>query len=304
MISVFGMDKVDWDNLLFSIRKAHCTPLLGPGMASGLLPLAGDIARELATAYQYPLANTRDLAGVAEYVATMYGDGLLRSKLIQRLREASPYSGDRNTPYDVLAGLPLPLYLMTGFGDFMEQALERRDKKARQEVSRWHKLREWRRWRDDLDSASDFEPTPESPLVFHLYGHMKEPESIVITESDYLGYVATAGVERDIFPLYMKAALSHSTLLILGESIHSWSFRAFYRIVSRYLNRSVSNFAHVMVVSPSDFDSAAEERRDEARAYTERYLAQSNVRLYVGSVSEFVAELGRRAEDMGIVDKA
>jgi hypothetical protein len=299
-----GMDSLGWQSLLVSISEGMCTPLLGPGLAAGVLPLAADVAQELAAAYRYPLSNTRDLAEVAEYVAMMAGEMVPRYKVVERLREALGYAAGAETPYDVLARLPIPLYLTTGFDDLMELALRECNKDAQQVVSPWHRLRSRSSGRSYSDSEFDSKLTPRSPLVFHLYGHMSEPESLVVREGDYLEYVAAAGADEDIFPLRVRAALANSMLLVLGESIHSWSFRAFHRIVNGYLNRRLSHFQHVIVVSPSDFDAAAEGLGDRARAYTRRYLEQSSFSLYVTPVGEFLAELGRRAKEMGFADTA
>ena len=62
----------DWTLLLRRIKDGKCTPFLGAGACAGILPLGGDIARDWANEYEYPLADNGDLARVAQYLAVQY----------------------------------------------------------------------------------------------------------------------------------------------------------------------------------------------------------------------------------------
>jgi hypothetical protein len=54
--------------------------------------------------------------------------------------------------------------------------------------------RELCRWNESLDGGesvfdTDFSPTPANLVVYHLHGHTL-PESLVLTEDDYLSFLA------------------------------------------------------------------------------------------------------------------
>ena len=42
-----GWNDADWEALIRAIRATQCTPFLGAGACAGVLPLGGDIARQL-----------------------------------------------------------------------------------------------------------------------------------------------------------------------------------------------------------------------------------------------------------------
>jgi hypothetical protein len=90
-------------------------------------------------------------------------------------------------PHAVFAGLPLPVYLTTNYDDFMVAALRQRAKDPRREVCRWNSSPSMRAEPTVLDPA--FVPTPANPVVFHLHGHIGLPESLVLTEDDYLDFL-------------------------------------------------------------------------------------------------------------------
>jgi hypothetical protein len=93
-------------------------------------------------------------------------------------------------PHRMLAELPLPVYVTTDYDSNMMEALKTQPmREPKRELCRW--------WGDSRDQPSIFdssyEPTVANPVVFHLHGHMDTPESMLVTEDDYLDYVAVAG---------------------------------------------------------------------------------------------------------------
>lgn len=61
----------DWDTLLRRIKADNCTPFLGASACEGALPLGGDIARQWAEKYHYPLEDRGDLKKVAQFRAVV-----------------------------------------------------------------------------------------------------------------------------------------------------------------------------------------------------------------------------------------
>ena len=89
----------------------------------------------------------------------------------------------------MLAELPLPVYVTTDYDSNMMEALKTQPmREPKRELCRW--------WGDSRDQPSIFdssyEPTVANPVVFHLHGHMDTPESMLVTEDDYLDYVAVS----------------------------------------------------------------------------------------------------------------
>ena len=195
---MFGMaselQEADWKRLLRRIQSGKCTPLLGAGACYGALPLGADVAEELVKRYEYPFPD-RDLIRVAQYVAIQSDANTPKEDVVDILRAAGPpkYSqppkfGADGEPHGVLANLPLSIYITTNYDDFMVRALKWKQKDARREICRWQEVLE--HVPSVFEQEPNYKPTPANPLVFHLHGAMDVPESLVLTEDDYLTFLA------------------------------------------------------------------------------------------------------------------
>ena len=171
----------DWEILLRRIRDGRCTPFLGAGASVGALPLGSQIAQEWAEQYDYPLEDSRNLARVAQYLAVERDPQFPKEEFVKRIQASkAPDFRELDEPHAMLAELPLPIYMTTNYDGYMLQALQRRLRDAQQEMCRWNPFIQ------DLPSifgtGSSFEPTPATPLVFHLHGYSPVSESLEILE--------------------------------------------------------------------------------------------------------------------------
>ena len=139
-----------------------------------------------------------------------------------------PSYGDKTQhPLLLLANLNLPIYLTTGYHELMELALKEAGKQARTEYCRWHK---------DIEGETvfdtDYEPTPQEPLVYHLHGVDRVPASLVLTQDDYLTFLVACsqnvGKPTDPVHVRVRQAVSASSLLLLGYELQEWDFRALF----------------------------------------------------------------------------
>lgn len=141
-------------------------------------------------------------------------------------------------PLLVLANLPFKTYLTTSPFTFLEEALHRAGRDPYVKVCRWH---------GPVDApdkelwliADSYQPSREQPLVYHLCGvdaHPETqrscPESLVLTEDDYLELLVNLAQDRgkdraDRLPALVRGALFDDVIL-LGYNLGSWAFRALY----------------------------------------------------------------------------
>jgi hypothetical protein len=278
--------------LLRQIERGRCTPILGPAVTYPALPLRSEIARSWAARYEYPFADQDDLTRVAEYVALKYDQMFPKEELVrQYLSGAMP--PDFTQPgelHGLLADLPLPVYITTNYDDFMERALESRGKMPRRELCRWNKL-------IDVESQSDadpgYRPTPEEPLVYHLYGHLSVPQSLVLSEGDYWAFLVNISRDRDyVIPSEVARALASTSLLFAGVDAMDTSWRAlFYGLVQSF--ESSLRRISVMVQVPPDAETLQRDPRMVAD-YLTGYYERFDLRVYWGTVREFAAELHAR----------
>lgn len=180
-------------------------------------------------------------------------------------------------PLLILADLDLPIYLTTSYHRFIELALEAAGKRPRTGLCRWRQ--ELETWVDPLDDE-DYQPSRDKPLVYHLHGLDSLPESLVLTEDDYMGYLVKIASEPELIPLRVKQALTQSSLMLLGYDLREYDFRSL--LWGLIKPRPVSQQSVcVLQVSPGD----------DERHYLDRYLNEVDFKISWGSFDDYARRL-------------
>ncbi len=149
----------------------------------------------------------------------------LFSRAWQLQRTANPLE-----PNWIMAQLPLPLYITTDHTNMLLDALREAGKQPRVELCRWNDYLE------DLPSIQDdksYYPSAEEPLIFHLFGNIEEPDSLVLTEDNYFDFLIGVTRNKDLIPEMVRRFLVDSALLFLGFGIEEWDFRVLFRSIIR-----------------------------------------------------------------------
>jgi hypothetical protein len=292
----------DWNDLLSAIENKKCTPVIGAGACAGTLPMGRDIARDWAARFAYPFQDVENLPRVAQFLATEMSPMFVTTQLQEIFKKAAvPNFDNVNEPHRVLADLALPIYLTTNYDDFMYRSLARRLPEAsiRRVACQWYQLgyqpgskRQWR------PSNAQTNPTPETPLVFHLHGDLRALDSIVLTEDDYLDFLVALANEPRLLPASIEGAFSSSSLLFMGYSLEDINFKVVWRKVLSYLLRNKRN-KHVSVqIGPRANESTAEmlQRATLQRAFLEKQLGVQGVRIFWGTCEQFTAKLRDKME--------
>lgn len=218
---------IPWEELVRRINRCQLTPFLGAGISRPPLPGATELAEELAAACGYPFRN-RDLMAVAQFMATTVDGAAPKAAVQERFQQvADPDFRDPAQPHAVLASLPIPVYLTTNYDDYMEKALGAVNRTAQVEVCRWNSgLRRRRSY------LAEREPDLGAPVVFHLHGHIDDPDSFVLTEDDYLDfmvnarrYEAASDMSLQALPPKVDELISTTSLLFLGYGLRDWNLR-------------------------------------------------------------------------------
>jgi hypothetical protein len=169
----------------------------------------------------------------------------------------------------------------------MVRALKRCGKTPIQEMCLWH---------EELEllnpMPSDYVPTPEKPLVYHLHGIYKEPKSLVLTEDDYLDFLVAISKDENLIPLRIQEAFTDTSLLFLGYKIADWDFKVLFRILAGYLKRRRRKHLSVQLV-PGD---VSETQKEKAQKYLDSYFSELHIQVYWQDCREFAAELRTRWE--------
>ncbi len=295
----------DWDLLLRRIKDGKCTPFLGSGVCCEKIPVGSRIASEWAKKYEYPMKDSDDLIHVAQFVAVTKEDKMfpkeeMCKKIKEKLKEVAPsYFDNPDEPLRVLADLPLPVYITTNYDDLMEQALKNRGKTPIQEICRWNKYA-----MQSKRTSSNYFPTREKPLVFHLYGTYEIQGSLVLTEYDYLDFLAAMSrtaisSKQNILPPRIQEAFTDTSLLFLGYRIADWDFHVLFRILADYLkDRDIKHLSVQLVTG-----NVAETHEEEAQEYLDSYFSDLKIHVYWQDCYEFVKELRERWEQKEKAEK-
>jgi hypothetical protein len=298
------------------IQKGRCTPILGSGLLEPLTGSTREIARRLAEENQFPMApHARDdLPQVAQYLSVALDDFSLRQTLKDELRReilrrfpgprpgeedevrllsaagASRRARDASEPHAVLARLPFPLYVTTNFDPLLGEALAEQGKRPRVELCHWNDEADWPPSVYELEP--DYHPSVDDPLVFHLFGRLQEPESLVLTEDNYFDYLIKLTRNNEAIPRAVRLALTDRALLFLGFRMDEWDFRSLFRSIMDKVGPRHSRYAHVAVQIDPGEDRFVD--AEAARGFLERYFRRANIEIYRVTVEDFARELWDR----------
>jgi hypothetical protein len=302
-----------WPALLSTIRDGRCTPILGFGLVESLMGPSRDIAQRWASTFHFPMAphQREDLPQVAQYLAVNQAPRFPRDELGQYLHQELLRRYSRNLdpklqtasldqlvdavgallrqrdpaePHRMLAQQPFPLYITTNMDNQLESALIEAGKQPATVLCPWNEYVE-----RSLTIYND-RPTKDRPLVYHLFGHIMEPESLVLTEDDYFDYLIGVTSNKDLIPAVVRRALADTALLFLGFQIDDWNFRVFFRSIMNQEGRGRrGRYAHVAVQINPEEGRILEP--DGARAYLETYFQSADMSIYWGRADDFIREL-------------
>jgi len=308
-----------WNSLAGFIQDKTCTPIVGLGMTETLLGSRSEIAIRWAEKNGFPLAvQDRDvLPRVAQYVITRQSPAYLQvalreamkdeitrrypSQLPDELRHAKSWttsqltqvysqiakqywSANPQAPYKLLAELRLPIYITSGWTDLISDALKESGAEPVVRICPWNK------WIPKENSIFEGDPTPEKPLVYHLFGHINVPNSLVMAEDRYFDYLIGVTLNKSLIPPAVRAALSSTSLLFLGFQMDDWDFRVFFRYLMAQEGRERLKFySHASAQIEPEEDRIVDIKR--ARKYLEEYFESEQIAIYWGSADEFLKEL-------------
>jgi hypothetical protein len=326
-------DAVRWRSIQGAIEDGQCTPILGPGMMEGFGGSMRDIARELAgTRFPMSASSMEELPTVAQFLAveeenTHFPRRQLRELLMkklfarfgERLKEfnAADVRSDPDLlgrfvseagklhlaetpgdPHHALARRPFKIYVTVNADNLMEDALAAAGKEPRSDFARWNAAVADISARPGIrEREPDYIPKVSEPLVYHLYGQLSVPESMVITEDDYFDYLLSINNKaegKNLTPSALGRALTANALLFIGFRLEDWGFRVLLRSIYSKEGSSarlVGNASLPCVGAQITPDEDRMLKPEGAKAYFEKYLKSSNIDIFLGGVEEFVAEL-------------
>lgn len=329
---MFPVDPVTaWTLLVKRIKsKGDCVPIIGPLVSQHVVRSRGDIAERWARKYDYPGAaeDRRELRKVAQFVATTLESRMVREEYAQNVVEYlnERYSTVQNLPsdesvmavmemvwdqelanrtddpYNLLASLRLPLYLTTNLHNYLSLAFAGQTRADSPPPTHEARVRERifsqkehiygsDEERDDRTFALDW----NRPLIYHLFGRLDRPETMVLTEDDHFRFLLQFQGKWACLPSLIRKHISESALLFLGFDLGSWEFRSIFRALLEIAGSDVFHEnTHVAVQIGMDEDTMTDPAAQQH--YLREYFRQISRKpfLFLGSAQDFLKELRQR----------
>jgi SIR2-like domain len=217
-------------------RKQRCILFLGAGVHApppdgspfeypqALRPPVGaglsqELARGCALADRFPNENPENL----QRVALFYEISRSRHQLVDAVRNAVQVEKQPSPMLRALAELAFPVVITTNYDQLFENALAAAGKQPRVVV-----------YTPELEAMTDYrDPTPQSPILFKIHGDISRPETIVVTDEDYIQFVLRMSNKEqyDPVPLTLKFYLTGSPTLFLGYSLLDYNLRLLFKTI-------------------------------------------------------------------------
>lgn len=274
------MSEGDWTSLVKSVELHNCILMLGPEATWGTyrgdyLPahvgLATYVKEQLGSDFDHLDPHTP--SSVAQ-VAVANEDPITLQAWVEDFYE-DEFEGD----YDVireLAEMPFEWVINTSPGFSVQKVFEEmRPGTYSDYYDRTGPVR------DSLP-----EPSPQAPVVYHLYGSLEQPASMILTMEDRLDFLVSVVSGNPPLPGRLTAAMSDPkrTFLFLGFDLSQWQFRMLLHVLRRDARRRNKSFAF-------EFDP---ERLDQETI--DFFQAGHKIHFVTGDVNEFARNLRGRVE--------
>src|SRR5215211_4162906 len=289
----------EWDEILHYIHEKRCCPFIGPEANVRWIPTNSNIAIKWAEEHGYPFEDLNQLPQVAQYLAIIKDNEMYPKKYLGKILEAirAPdfaLPEYENTVFAVLADLNLPIYITTNYDHLMEEALKSKGKAPNTEFCRWNQpIIEYAR-RAQIPFASDdrnYVPTPANPLVFHLYGDMDHPISMVLTEQDYIDFMLNMNNLNEnsvALPTVVRRSFATSSQFFMGYTLNDINSRIILRSIGNLLI-TVEPPLSIAIMSPTD------KNRGQVQKYLDTYTkSMFKLNIYWYDLFMFLVELRNR----------
>jgi hypothetical protein len=302
-----------WRAITSSVRQSQFVPIISTDVSAHIMGSTGELADRLGLSHGYPMSVSErtDLAKVSQFLTVDQSRKYARDEVLKqahrqiverypdlagaeqlslpKLLDAVLERCQDDDPFRILAQLPAPLYITASPIPQLTKALKAA---GREPVPL---LCDWRPSRDNhpRKPAYEGEPSPEKPAVYHVYGILGKPNSLVLTEDDFFDFlIATA--EYKLLPTVVGGYLIRSSLIFLGFHINDLSFRALFRlIVNLGGSHQMRDHAHVGVqIDPEEHTlSDVEGARRYLEGYFESGVDAPPISIYWGSAADFLNDL-------------
>ena len=258
-----------------SVRARECILFLGAGVhapppegspfsypESQRPPIGSQLSRQLAEGCRLAESLPDEDPGNLQRVALAYEIAFGRERLVHAVKTAVAVDKEPSPMLRALAALDFPVVITTNYDLLFEKALRDAGKEPRVAI-----------YTPRLEETTDYrKPTTQSPVVFKIHGCISRPESIVITDEDYIEFVLRMGNKEpyDPLPRRLKVFLTDWTTLFVGYSLLDYNLRLLFKTLRWKIDHSQVPLMYSVDRTP---DPLIQDVWDRQRRYV-RFIAQ------------------------------
>ena len=295
-----GFTEEDWQDLFYYINGKNTTPFLGAGIAREHFGSGSELAEKIAIEFDYPFNDTDNLAKVAQFAVIKKRDSLrVRKFVADYIKEKKlPDFNNPSEPHRILAKLDLPVYITTNYDHLMYEALKSDGKNPIIEFCSWNDLARTQGKASIFDGEVNFDSN--NPLVYHIHGEIDNPQSMVLTEDDYLNFIVKLYVDIDkLFPALIKLKFASSSIMFIGYSLSDWNLRIILRQIA-YSLKSTSTTHCSIQLTPTGIKTGDESKIKE---YLKTYFETIQgvfLKVFWGTAIDFCHTLSEKWKNQNV----
>jgi hypothetical protein len=200
-------------------------------------PLGSAFSEHLASQSKFAGRFKNESVSNLQRVSQDYETRFQRSALAREIKQAV-HAGKRPSPaLCALARLNFPVVITTNYDQLFEQALHRAKKNPFISVYKKNEAQ------DEMtdDYPHDEEPSRDRPFVFKIHGDIDKPDSIVITDEDYIQFVLRMSDKQDYHPVpeTVRYYLKKWPTLFIGYSLRDYNLRLLFKTLRWKLDKAM-----------------------------------------------------------------
>jgi predicted RNase H-like HicB family nuclease len=194
-------------------------------------PIGSQLSKRLAESGGYPNQDWWNLQRVAQHYESLMG----RYALVEEINKAVGVGREPSPILEMLADLEFPIVITTNYDHLYEQAL---DQKAEKERASGRPVTQYQVSVYNPNTTNKAKtvdclpnPDPTRPYILKIHGDVGKPESIVLTDEDYIQFVLRMGDKQAFHPFgnNVLAHLSKWPTLFIGYSLVDYNLRLLFK---------------------------------------------------------------------------
>jgi hypothetical protein len=241
--------------VLFFGAAIHAPAPAGSGYdypAEKAPPFGSQLSRHLKKMGDYPGEDWWNLQRVAQH----FESKKKRFRLVEEIKAAVDQGREPSPVLSMLADLEFPLVITTNYDHLYERALEHRaareglagDPASHYNVSIYSPNYKTKTKTVDCPAK----PDPKRPFILKIHGDFSKPDSIVVTDEDYIQFVLRMSDKHPYNP-FGKNVLTHLVnfqILFIGYSLTDYNLRLLFKTLRWNLDASEIRPAFSVDIKP------------------------------------------------------